>query len=276
MSRLLRIEWLKLRPYRPFWILVGLYSVLIVGIISSIRPLFVFLSSKGANYHGIDLTIIPFYDFPDVWQNIAWIATFFKIFLAFIVIISVNTEITNKTLRQGIIDGMSKKGWLQAKLLLIGSLSVGATVLLFLSGLIMGLIYSHPDGYPLILHDTEFLFAYTLEVFTYLSFALLVSLIVRRTGLVMVGLMMYTFAFEPFLFIFLTFPPDELNLPEWTKALPPFFPIRALNNLIRVPFQKYALQEYQDYVSLKETVIVVGWLIFNVGMSYWILRRRDL
>ncbi|MEM1119846.1 MAG: ABC transporter permease subunit [Bacteroidota bacterium] len=276
MKRLLQIEWLKLRHYRPFWILVGLYGLLSVLIISSVRPFLAFLSAKGANYEGIDLTIIPFYDFPDVWQNITYIATFLKVFLAFIIIISVNNEITNKTLRQGIIDGMSKKDWLQSKLLLIGSLSLGATVLLFLTGLITGLLYSHPHGYSEIFVNTEFLLTYALEVFTYATFALLITLIVRRTGLVMVGLLMYTFAFEPFIYVLLTFPPNEFDFPEWTKSLPPFFPVRALNNLIHVPFQKYALQEYQDYVSIKETLIVIGWLIFNVGCSYWILRRRDL
>jgi len=276
MKRLLQIEWLKLKHYRPFWILAGLYSVLIVLIVSSVRPFLAFLSSKGANYHGIDLTIIPFYDFPDIWQNITYIATFLKVFLAFIVIISVNNEISNKTLRQGIIDGMSKKDWLLAKLTLIGSLSLGATLLLFAAGLITGLIYSHPHGYSQMFYSTQFLWAYVLEVFTYLSFALLISLIIRRTGLVMVGLLMYTFAFEPFIYVLLAHPPDEFNFPEWTKSAHQFLPIRALNNLIYVPFQKYALQDYQDYVSLKETVIVIGWLIFNVGTSYWILRRRDL
>ncbi len=276
MKRLLQIEWLKLKHYRPFWILVGLYSVLIILVVSSIHPLFAFLSSKGANFQGIDLTIIPFYDFPDIWQNISFLSKFFKVFLAFIVIISVSTEISNKTLRQGIIDGMSKKDWLSAKLVLIGSLSLGGGLLLFCGGLITGFIHSHPDGYGLILYNVQFLLAYVLEVFTYLSFALLITLIVRRTGLVMVGLLMYTFAFEPFIWVFLAHPPDNFNFPAWTAIIGDHLPVMSLNSLIRVPYQKYALREYQDYVAIKDVVVVIAWLVFYIGTSYWILKRRDL
>ena len=276
MKRLIQIEWLKLKHYRPFWVLTGLYALLVSLIFIGIHFFLIFLKNEGADYHGVDPTIIPFYDFPDVWQNIAFIATFFKIFLAFIVIITTANEVINKTLRQNIIDGMGKKGWIQSKLLLIGGLSLAATLLLFLLGLLTGLIWSHPHGYPHILASTSFLFAYFFEVFTFLAFALMLILLIRRSGLVIVGLMMYTFAFEPFISILLMYPPDEFNFPSYTYDLAQLMPIRALNNLIHVPFQKYALRETQDYVSLKEVFVVGCWLVFYVGMSYLILKKRDL
>jgi ABC-2 type transport system permease protein len=51
-----------------------------------------YLKNQGAEFNGIDPTILPLYDFPDVWQNMTYVATFFKIILAFIVIISVTNE----------------------------------------------------------------------------------------------------------------------------------------------------------------------------------------
>jgi len=276
MKRLLQIEWLKLKHYRPFWVLTGLYALLVTLICSGVHFFLIFLKNQGADYRGIDPTIIPFYDFPDIWQNITYIATFFKIFLAFIIIITTYNEVINKTLRQNIIDGMGKKGWIQSKLLLIGGLSLAATLLLFLIGLITGLILSHPHGYPHILASTSFLLAYFLEVFTFLTFALFLILLIRRSGLVIVGLMMYTFAFEPFIGVLLMFPPSEFNFPAYTYDLAQLMPIRALNNLIHVPYQKYALQEIQDFVSLKEVFIVCCWLAFYIGMSYLILKKRDL
>ncbi len=276
MKRLFQIEWLKLKHYRPFWVLTGLYALLVTLICAGVHFFFIFLKNQGADFRGVDPTIIPFYDFPDIWQNITYIATFFKIFLAFIVIITTANEIINKTLRQNIIDGMGKKGWIQSKLLLIGGLSLAATLLLFFVGLISGLLLSHPHGYPHILASTSFLFAYFLEVFTFLTFALFLILLVRRSGLVIVGLMMYTFAFEPFLGVMLMFPPNEFNFPSYTYDLAQLMPIRALNNLIHVPYQKYAFREIQDFVSLKEVFIVCCWLSFYIGMSYLILKNRDL
>ena len=94
--------------------------------------------------------------------------------------------------------------------------------------------------------------------------------------MVIVGLMMYTFAFEPFLGVVLMFPPDEFNFPAYTYDLAQFMPIRALNNLIHVPYQKYAFRWSQDYVALKHVFVVCCWLTFYISMSYLLLKKRDL
>ena len=156
-----------------------------------------------------------------------------------------------------------------------------AAILLFVLGLINGFIFGHPDSYASAFNSIQFLFAYFLEVVTYLTFALMITLVIRRPGIVIVGLMMYTLAFEPFLTLFLgNFPhhnyTDSTILPKIFQNIAPLFPIRALNNLIHVPFQRYVLQEIQDYVSLKEVLIVLGWLILNISTCYWLLKRRDL
>ena len=96
--RLLEIEWLKLKNYKVFWILIIMYFLGLILILSSGMFLMQFLKSKGAEFQGIDPTILPLYDFPDVWQNMTYIATFFKIILAFIVIISVTNEISYRTI----------------------------------------------------------------------------------------------------------------------------------------------------------------------------------
>ncbi len=280
MKRLLQIEWLKLKHYRPFWVLTGLYGVMVTLICFGVHFFFDFLKRKGADFNGFDPTMIPFYDFPDIWQNITYIATWFKLFLAFIIIISISNEVNHRTLRQNIIDGMSKMDWLVSKLLLIAAMAVAATLLLLVIGISTGLIFGHPESYPSILTSAQFLLAYCLEVVTYLTFAFLLTLIIRRSGIVIVGLMMYTLAFEPLLTLFLTnfpeFLSDYASVPIILKQVAAFFPIRALNNLIHVPYQRWALQEIQDYVSLKEVLIVLGWLAFNIRVCYWLLRKRDL
>ena len=280
MKRLLQIEWLKLKHYRPFWVLTGLYTVMVSVIVIGVHFFFDYLKRQGADINGFDPTMFPFYDFPDIWQNITYAATWFKLFLAFIVVISIANEATHRTLRQNIIDGMSKKDWLASKLLLIVTLAVVATVLLFVLGIITGLIFGHPESYTSMFDSTQFLFAYCLEVITYLTFAFLATLVIRRSGIVIVALMMYTLAFEPLMTLFLTNFPESLSeyaaMPEILSMAAAFFPIRAINNLIHVPYQRWALQEIQDYVSLKEVLIVLGWLAFNIRVCYWLLRKRDL
>lgn len=273
MIRLLQIEWLKLRYNRAFWILVGMYAVGVIIVCSGGMLLLEFLKSKGADFDGIDPTIIPLYDFPDVWHNIAYIATFFKVLLGFIMVISIANEASYRTMRQNIIDGLSKSEFLQTKLLIIGILSISAMLLLFLIGLITGSIYSHVIGWKYIFSDLQFLFAYGFEVFCYLTFALMIALFVRKSGLVIVGLLMYTFIFDPVLSLLIE---RALFIPQEFKFFKDYLPVTALNNLIHVPFLKYFFQEIQDYISWKELSIVCAWLIVNISLSYWILKKRDL
>ncbi|MEJ2594307.1 MAG: hypothetical protein P8100_04105 [bacterium] len=94
MIRALKLEWLKVRNYRVFWILTAMYTFAVV-IIASIGVFFLeWLKNLGAEFDGIDPTIIPIYDFPDIWQNTTYLASFAKVLLAFIVIISINNDIT--------------------------------------------------------------------------------------------------------------------------------------------------------------------------------------
>lgn len=273
MIRLLNIEWLKLKHYKAFWILSAMYALGVALVCSGGMMLMEFLKDKGADFEGLDPTMLPLYDFPDIWQNITYIATFFKIILAFIIIISISNEVTYKTLKQNIIDGLSNREFLMSKLALILALSIFTSILLFTIGLITGSIYSHVWGLSYIFQSTQFLFAYALEVFTYLTFAMMIVLLVRKTGMVIVGLLMYTLIFEPLFIVFLeNFP----GIPEMFRYLGPYFPVTALNNLIHMPFHRYIFMEIQDYVSFKEMLIVLGWAIFNIAMCYQILKRKDL
>ncbi len=273
MIRIFEIEWLKLKNYRVFWVLFALYFLGLTIVCSSGMFLMEFLKSKGADLNGVDPTILPLYDFPDVWQNVTYVATFFKLFLAFIVIISVTNEISYRTLRQNVIDGLSKKEFLISKLALIVSLSSLATIFLFLQGLIMGLIYSKVGGLKYIFSSLEFFPAYFLEVCTFLSLAFLLSILIKKSGFVIVLLFMYTLIFEPFVVVNMEHNPHIPNTMDW---IIPYLPIKSLNNLIRVPFPKYVLMRIQDYVALVDILIVAAWLFIYNYLVLVIMQKRNV
>ena len=60
---------------------------------------------------------------------------------------------------------------------------------------------------------------------------------------------------------------------DWVKGL---FPLKAMNNLIRFPFKKYALREIQDYIALQDTLIVFIYVLLFISLIYLILKKRDL
>lgn len=274
MIRALKLEWLKIRNYRIFWILTIMYLMALVIIASGGMFLLQWLKSEGADFQGINPTIVPIYDFPDIWQNTTYLASFVKIFLAFTVIISVNNDITYNTLRQNIIDGISKKEYIFSKLLFIVTMAAISVLFLFVLGLLNGSIYSHVWGIEYIFDEMEFLAAFFYDLIIYCTLAFLLSLIIKKAGFVIVALFLYTLMFEPIATAIL------INAPYFSESIAPniaqFFPIKALNNLISVPFGRYVFMEIEDNVSIKALVIVTGWFVFYLSSIFYILNKRDL
>ena len=267
MIRVLKLEWLKIKNYRLFWILTIMYLLALVIIASGGMLLLEWLKSEGADFRGINPTIIPIYDFPDIWQNTTYLATFIKVLLAFIVIISVNNDITYNTLRQNIIDGISK-------LLFIVAMAAISTLFLFVLGFINGSIYSHVWGAGYIFDEMEFLAVFFYEVIIYCTLAFLLSLIIKKAGFVIVALFLYTLMFEPIATAIL------INAPPFRDGIAPdiaqFFPVKSLNNLISVPFGRYIFMEIEDNVSIKALSIATGWFVVYLSSIFYILNKRDL
>ena len=274
MIRALKLEWLKIKNYRAFWILIGMYLLALLVIASGGGLFLLWLKNEGADFNGIDPTILPIFDFPDIWQNITYLGSFAKVLVAFIVIISVNNDQTYNTIRQNIIDGISKKEYFASKFMMIVALASISTLFMFLAGIINGSIYSHVFGIDLIFAKTQFLLAYFYEIIVYCTLAFLISLIIKKAGFVIVALFHYTPMFEPIATtVFENAPYFEGGIME---SLAPYFPIKALNNLITVPYGRYIFREIQDFVSIKSVLIVSGWFAIYVSSIAFILNKRDL
>lgn len=266
MLRLLRIDLKKLTNYRAFWVLNIMYGLLIFSIPITVLEFLKWLKLKGAEFDGFDPMKIPVLHFPDIWQNITYVYTFLKIFLAIVVIISISNEYSYKTIRQNIIDGMSRIDFIKSKLLTILLLSIGSTVFVFLTGLLTGFIYTPDLEVSDIFTGIEFVAAYFLDLFTYMVFAFLLTILLKRSALTVFILLLYT--------------PIEYtitaNLPESIEFIGEYFPLHAINNLIEFPFAKYWFQEIQDYVSFSAVAVVLAYLALFIYAIYARLKASDL
>lgn len=269
MNRLLSIEWLKLKHYRPFWVLSGLYFLVLALVCSSVMLFFQYLEGQGAKFEGISPVMIPFYDFTDIWQNLTYLASFFKIFLGFIVVISICNEWSYRTIRQNIIDGLDKWEFLASKLLIILALALVNTLFLVVLGLVLGSIYSPVTGLDVMFQNFEFVFAYFLDVFAFLIFTLFVGMLIKKTGFSIVLLALYSLFLEPIAYAILA------NIYEGI-AFYEYLPIRSINKLIELPYGKYLFREVKDYLVWYEVLIVLGYTaLFFLG-SFRLLKARDV
>jgi ABC-2 type transport system permease protein len=267
MLQLLKIDLKKMTSYRTFWVVCGLYF-LTLGFGAASGMEFLKWLARTFEQFGQELNInrIPLYHFPDVWMNLIWVGGWLKVLLGIMVVISVTNEFSYRTLRQNIIDGLSRWEFLQSKILTNILLSLMSVAMLFVIGLATGLIYSPVIELDQLLTDLEFFPAYFLEIFFFLSFAMLISMLIQRSGLTII-LLLLTQMIELII---------KANLDNYVPAIIPFFPMQSIWDLVSIPFPRYAFQEIKDYVDPLTAGIVVFWtLLFNY-LSYWKLKRADI
>ena len=150
MLHLLKIDLKKLLDYRTFWIICGLYFFTLVAGAASGMEFLKWLARTIEGFgQSININRIPLYHFPDIWQNLAWSAGLLKLGLAIMVVTSITNEYTYRTIRQNIIDGLSREQFLISKILTNGLLSALSMVLIFLIALVAGLIYSPSFDFPI-------------------------------------------------------------------------------------------------------------------------------
>lgn len=267
MLHLLRIDLKKLTSYRTFWVVCGLYFVTIGFSTASGMEFLKWLANTFDKFGGkLNIDRIPLYHFPDVWMNLVWWSGFFKVLLGIMTVISITNEFSYRTLRQNIIDGLSRWEFLATKMLTNLVLSVVSVVLIFLIALITGFIYTPEINWDYVFTDVEFFPAYFLEIFEFLSYALLLGILVKRSGLTII-LLLLSFVLEAIV---------KANIDDYVPWLIPYFPMQSITNLVPIPFYRYAFQEIQDYVDPVSVVISLAWTgLFNY-FSYLRLTRSDL
>ncbi|HEY3405965.1 MAG TPA: ABC transporter permease subunit [Ohtaekwangia sp.] len=267
MLHLLKIDLKKMTSYRTFWVVCGLYFLTLgFGAASGMELLKLaarLIESLGEN---LNVNRIPIYHFPDVWLNLIWCSGFLKIILAIMVVISVTNEFSYRTIRQNVIDGLSREEFLLSKILTNGLLALMSVGMIFIIGLVTGLIYSPVIRFQYLITDLEFFVAYFLELFFFLSYALLISIFIQRSGLTII-LLLLSQAIEAII---------TSNIDEVVPDLIPFFPMRSIWNLIEWPFPRYWLQEIKDSLSLGSVAIVFGWIVVFNSLSYYKLKRMDI
>ncbi|MFS4456236.1 ABC transporter permease [Maribacter sp. 2304DJ31-5] len=276
MIRLLQIEFIKLWNNRASKVLIISYFILLtlIALISIIKFPF---------GYDVKLADIGIFNFPYIWHFNTYIAGFLKLFLAIVIVSMMANEYSNKTIKQNLIDGLSKKEFILSKFLTVISFTLISTVFVFLVSLILGLIYSDYNELSIIFSDLEFLLAFFVKLMGFFSFCLFLGILVKRSAFALGFLILWQIieGFFALLFTHRVFP-NEIS--EKIMAL---FPLQSMYNLIKQPITR--LQSVQavanqvgEKISLNyqvhtyEILIVLGWTAIFVYSSYTLLKKRDL
>ena len=190
MLRLLQLELQKLLLNRTSKILI---------FISFILPFTVLiLSSIKINFFGfftLELGELGIYNFPIIWHITTFFASQFKFFFAIVVVSMIGNEYSNKTIKQNLIDGLSKREFILSKFYTIVFFSLVATLLLALISLLIGLYYSSYKEIGIILSETEYLLGYFVKLVGFFSFCLFLGMLAKRSAFAL-GFLFIDFVLE--------------------------------------------------------------------------------
>lgn len=242
---------------------------LVVSVPISLLEFLKWLKMKGAEFDGFDPMKIPILFFPDIWQNVTYFYTLpiFLIFLGIVVIITISNEFSYKTIRQNIIDGLDRREFIQSKLSMIVVLSLASTLIVFLTCLLSGMIYTPELALGEMLDGVEFIFGYFLYVLLFLVIAFLLTVLLRRSALTIFLLLLY----RPIEGILIA-----LSSRYNVEYLTDYLPLQAASSMIEVPFPRYWFQEITDYLPLVPTLVVCGYIILFVYLISLRLKKADL
>lgn len=269
MKKLILIEFYKIKSTRYAKVLLGLWllafcsiPIFFYGMLSIIEKNHWFNVPKGA----LSPTNWPVFHFDSVWINIGYFYKFITIFLCFLVVISVAREFRYDTIKQNLIDGMSRKQFWLSKLSLPMVLAIFGTTLLFTLGTILGLNYS-PDSSSF-LSGIEHVGAYFLHITHMLTFAFFLTMLFKSSGVTLTLMLFWIYIIEPVTITIM------VNVAEVTN-IHPFFPMEAGWRLLKFPLDQYIHLTGTVQNSTIEYLTTIGWIAVFMFLSYRIIQKRD-
>ncbi len=277
MKRLIAIELQKIWKNRASRILTLTYFILLtfLSFIASIKfdigPIHIRLADQGI------------FNFPFIWHFNSFIAAFLKIFLAIVIVSMMANEYSYGTLKQNLIDGMSKKEFVTSKVLTIFLFSAISTLFLFVISLILGLIFSSFNEVGIIFSRMEYLFAYFIKLLGFFSFCLFLGVLIKRSAFAL-GFLFLWFVFE---MISYAIAYNNLQNSVLVDKVYDYFPLMSMWNLIPQPFTKLnavrtignqlGVEDIRNYdVHFSSIAIVLVWTSIFIFSSYKIIQKRDL
>ena len=175
MQSLLKVEWLKIKNYNAFKVLGILF---LVGIFLSNYIMFRSVKSAKETEAGMLIGSYHPYNFEYVWHTTSYVTGCLLIIPAMLMIILVTNEFTYRTNRQNIIDGWSRRQFIDVKIALALVFALVTTLAVIITALVFGLF----SGSDFALNNIEYLLYFLLKAFTYNMIAILISVLIRRTG----------------------------------------------------------------------------------------------
>ena len=278
MKRLLSIELQKIWLNKASRVLTLTYFILLsfIALIASIK--FNLGSLK------FQIAEMGIFNFPYIWHFNTYVAAILKLFLAIVIVSMMANEYSYGTLKQNLIDGLSKKEFILSKFITIVLFALCSTVFVFIMTLILGYSFSSYTELSIVFSDLDYILAFFIKLVGFFSFCLFLGILVKRSAFALGFLLVWSVieAIAKGILNFQIFPDSKT-----AGYITQFFPLEAMSNLIVEPISRTSfiktigtqmgVENIKDYsVHFSTIVIVLCWTVIFLFLSYRILKNRDL
>ena len=278
MKRLLSIELQKIWMNKASRILTLTYFVLLsfIALIAAIK-----FDIGPFKFHLAEMGI---FNFPFIWHFNTYVAAWMKFFLAIVIVSMMANEYSYGTLKQNLIDGLSKKEFILSKFLTVVLFAFGSTVFVFIMSLLLGLSFSSYTEFGIIFSDLDYLLAFFVKLTGFFSFCLFLGILVKRSAFALGFLLVWSIieAIIRGTLAFKIFPNSDTE-----EKITQFLPLESMSNLIANPGPRLSViknigtqmgieTEGNFSVDYTAVLIVLAWTFVFIYFSYKLLKNRDL
>lgn len=245
MLHLLKIEWLKVKSYKAFWVFAILYSFSILGI----NYIGYYINELSAQNMPMSKAILGSpYSFPAVWGTVGYMSSWLLYFPGILFIMLFTNEFNFKTHRQNVIDGWTRSEFISVKFVFAILFSLVATLFNFLVALLFGFLSTGSVFSLTGIENVAFIF---IQTTAYITFAMFLAVLFRKNGASIAVFFLYGLIFE-FLITLL------LNVKLELSPIGYFLPLQVTDVMLPAPFGKSFI--YKDSPD--------QWIAALVGIAY--------
>lgn len=282
--RLLQIELKKLIGNKSFWVFSLIFLVFLPVIVLLVPNI------AGDTVNGVEIYPLIPKSYSTSWYYISWISSWFSMFiLAFVLIYHISNEYAYRTVRQNVIDGLSRNDFIKGKLFLLLFLAVLATVYVFIIGMIGGIIFESnvPEQSSSIFaffpgnnqpQEIDFgsffdgvqnVFGFFIQITAYFSFALLLGFLIKKGAL---AILIYFASFIVEMIIGAQLTANEIG------GIYSYFPLNSFSTILPNPGWEAILTGISspnsiDWLNILVILIYIATFIF---LTRLVFLKRDI
>lgn len=281
MRRLLNIEIQKIYHNRSARILSLIYFILLIPVLLIFRSIF------QKTVDGVNLEDFGIFNFPYIWHFSTYFVQFLKIFLAVVIVSLISSEYSNRTLKQNLIDGLSKKEFVASKFIAVLLFAAISTLIVFITTLILGLSFSDFTEPSVIFSDLDYLLAYFIRLTGFFSLCLFLGFLMKRSAFALGMLLVYWIVEKLLVFGILFISQGEVKNISF-DGIAQYFPLGSMESLIVEPITRLQAvssagqqlgADFSDKlyaVQYDQIALVVVYTAIFVWGAYALLKKRDL